>query len=114
MADDFPIFFSLRERAYTGRNTRRYFVILEFQLTQYLLNNGFNIRVVSFHVLDLILQGNPGINTSIFTDEQITLAGSRYNRGTGRRASDSINSIHEPIDSPTREHSEYGRRRIIQ
>lgn len=87
----------------------------QFRLSQCLclLDNNFNIRVVAFHLRDLILYDNPGINTSIPTDEQIILAGSRYNRGTERSASDIVNSIHNPIGSPTREYSEYGRR-IIQ
>lgn len=85
----------------------------QFQLSQCLLDNNFNIRVVAFHLRDLILYDNPGINTSILTDEQIILAGSRYNRGIERSASDIVNSIHDPIGSSTREYSEYGRR-IIQ
>lgn len=85
----------------------------QFRLSQCLLDNNFNIRVVAFHLRDLILYDNPGINTSILTDEQIILAGSRYNRGTERSASDIVNSIHDPIGSSTREYSEYGRR-IIQ
>ncbi|MDA8479784.1 hypothetical protein NNO04_13855 [Citrobacter sp. Awk 4] len=85
----------------------------QFRLSQCLLNNSFNIRVVAFHLRDLILYDNPGIDTTILTDEQIILAGSRYNRGTQRSANDIISSIHDPIGSPTREYSEYGRR-ILQ
>ncbi|KAB0933612.1 hypothetical protein FZH87_21460, partial [Cronobacter sakazakii] len=75
-----------------------------------LLNNDFNIRVVAFHLRDLILYDNPGINTSILTDEQIILAGSRYNRGKQRNRGDIISSIHSPVCAPSREYSEYGRR----
>lgn len=85
----------------------------QFRLAQCLLDNSFNIRVVAFHLRDLILYDNPGINTAILTDEQIILAGSRYNRGIQRSAADIINSIHAPINSPTRKYSEYGRQ-IIQ
>lgn len=85
----------------------------QFRLAQCLLDNSFNIRVVAFHLRDLILYDNPGINTAILTDEQIILAGSRYNRGVQRSATDIINSIHAPVGSPTREYSEYGRH-IIQ
>lgn len=82
----------------------------QFRLSQCLLDNSFNIRVVAFHLRDLILFDNPGINTSVLTDEQIILAGSRYNRGVQRNASDIIRSIYQPIGSPVREYSEYGRR----
>ncbi len=84
----------------------------QFRLAQCLLDNNFNIRVVAFHLRDLILYDNPGINTATLTDEQIILAGSRYNRGIKRSAEDIINSIHEPIGSPSREYSEYGRQII--
>lgn len=85
----------------------------QFRLANCLLDNSFNIRVVAFHLRDLILYDNPGINTAMLTDEQIILAGSRNNRGTQRLDSDIKNSIHDPIGSPTREYSEYGRR-ILQ
>lgn len=84
----------------------------QFRLAQCLLDNNFNIRVVAFHLRDLILYDNPGINTATLTDEQIILAGSRYNRGIKRSATDIINYIHEPIGSPSREYSEYGRQII--
>ncbi|ELW1647827.1 MULTISPECIES: hypothetical protein [Enterobacter] len=84
----------------------------QYRLAQCLLNNGFNIRIVAFHLRDLILYDNPGINTATLTDEQIILAGSRYNRGIQRNASNITNSIHDKIGSPTREYSEYGRRII--
>lgn len=84
----------------------------QFRLAQCLLDNNFNIRVVAFHLRDLILYDNPGINTATLTDEQIILAGSRYNRGIKRSAEDIIKSIHEPIGSPSREYSEYGRQII--
>lgn len=81
----------------------------QFRLAQCLLNNSFNIRVVAFHLRDLILFDNPGINTAILTDEQIILAGSRYNRGIERSAEDILASVHQPIGSKAREYSEYGR-----
>lgn len=84
----------------------------QFRLAQCLLDNSFNIRVVAFHLRDLILYDNPGINTAVLTDEKIILAGSRYNRGLKRSAEDIINSIHAPIGSLTREYSEYGRQII--
>jgi hypothetical protein len=82
----------------------------QYRLAQCLLDNRFNIRVVAFHLRDLILYDNPGINTAILTDEQIILAGSRYNRGTQRNAGDIVNSIYESPEKPSREYSEYGRR----
>ncbi|WP_368543984.1 hypothetical protein [Enterobacter soli] len=81
----------------------------QFRLAQCLLDNSFNIRVVAFHLRDLILYDNPGIDTSKITDEQFILAGSRYNRGIQRNAADIINSIYAPIGSSSREYSEYGR-----
>jgi hypothetical protein len=81
----------------------------QLRLAQCLLENSFNIRVVAFHLRDLILYDNPGIDTSHLTDEQIILAGSRYNRGTRRKSDDIINSIHSPQGGGTREYSEYGR-----
>ncbi|MBB1199145.1 hypothetical protein EGM70_02345 [Enterobacteriaceae bacterium 89] len=82
----------------------------EYRLAQCLLDNRFNIRLVAFHLRDLILYDNPGINTSILTDDQIILAGARYNRGTQRNKDDIVHSIYEPKGKPSREYSEYGRR----
>ncbi|EOC1318436.1 hypothetical protein ACI09J_003097 [Cronobacter turicensis] len=82
----------------------------QFRLAQCLLNNEFNIRVVAFHLRDLILYDNPGANTSVLTDEQIVVAGSRYNRGRQRNRNDIASSIHSPVGTPLREYSEYGRR----
>ncbi|HBL7320688.1 hypothetical protein A9K82_20500 [Enterobacter kobei] len=84
----------------------------QYQLAQCLLENSFNIRVVAFHLRDLILHDNPGIRTDNLTDEQIILTGSRYNRGTQRSAGDIVGSIHEPVGKPSRAYSEYGRRII--
>ncbi|XHA16187.1 hypothetical protein ACE15K_23050 [Citrobacter farmeri] len=81
----------------------------QFRLAQCLLNNDFNIRVVAFHLRDLILYDNPGANTAILTDEQIILAASRYNRGVQRSSRDIINSTHDPMGAKTREYSDYGR-----
>lgn len=82
----------------------------QYRLAQCLLQNSFNIRVVAFHLRDLILYDNPDANTSILTDEQAVLAGSRYNRGTQRNAGDILHSIYEQPGIPSREYSEYGRR----
>jgi hypothetical protein len=81
----------------------------QYRLARCLLENDFNIRVVAFHLRDLILYDNPGINTAVLTDEQVILAGSRYNRGTQRSADDIINSIYARPGTPSREYSEYGR-----
>lgn len=86
----------------------------QYRLAQCLLENSFNIRVVAFHLRDLILYDNPGIRTDNLTDEQIILAGSRYNRGTQRSAGDIVGSIHEPVGQPSRAYSEYGRRIIAK
>lgn len=84
----------------------------QFRLSQCLLDNHFNIRVVAFHLRDLILYDNPDSDTMYLADEQIILAGSRYNRGTMRNKKDIIQSISEQPGFPDREYSEYGRRII--
>jgi hypothetical protein len=83
----------------------------QLQLANCLLTDDFNIRVVAFHLRDLIIFDNPDIsNTSILSDEQIILAGSRYNRGIARDKKDIIKSISSPPNAPDREYSSYGRR----
>ncbi|WP_275148921.1 hypothetical protein [Citrobacter koseri] len=84
----------------------------QFRLSQCLLDNSFNIRVVAFHLHDLILYDNPDADTLYLTDEQIILTGSRYNRGTMRSKDDIVQSISELPGSPGREYGEYGRRII--
>ncbi len=84
----------------------------QFRLSQCLLDNSFNIRIVAYHLHDLILYDNPDSDTLHLTDEQIILAASRYNRGTMRSKDDILQSIHKPPGSPGREYSEYGRRII--
>lgn len=84
----------------------------QFKLSQCLLDNRFNIRVVAFHLRDLILHDNPGGDTINLTDEQIILAGSRYNRGIERDKADFIDSINARTGTPTRAYTEYGRRLI--
>lgn len=84
----------------------------QFQLSQCLLDNRFNINVVAFHLRDLILYDYPGIDTSQLTDEQIIVAGSRYNRGIERNKQDIIDSISAQKGTPQRAYSEYGRRII--
>ncbi|MCL9672531.1 hypothetical protein [Citrobacter sp. MNAZ 1397] len=82
----------------------------QFQLSRCLLDNSFNIRVVAFHLRDLIMYDYPDVDTANLTDEQIILAGSRYNRGLERQKQDFIDSIVAPKGAPGREYSEYGRR----
>ncbi len=84
----------------------------QLQLSVCLLNNDFNIKVVAKHLHDLILHDYPDADTAKLTDEQIIVAGSRYNRGIQRSKSDFIDSIHAPLGSPQRAYSEYGRRII--
>ncbi|MGY6357980.1 hypothetical protein ACXIVH_25265, partial [Citrobacter amalonaticus] len=64
------------------------------------------------HLHDLILYDNPDTDTLHLTDEQIILAGSRYNRGLIRAKEDIILSIRKLPGSAEREYSEYGRRII--
>ncbi|WP_342322525.1 hypothetical protein AAEY27_19970 [Kosakonia sp. BYX6] len=84
----------------------------QYKLSQCLLDNRFNIRVVAFHLRDLILHDNPGGDTFNLTDEQIILAGSRYNRGIERIKADFIDSIQAETGTSARIYSEYGRRII--
>ncbi|WP_318364122.1 hypothetical protein [Enterobacter sp.] len=84
----------------------------QFRLAQCLLEDNFNIRVVAFHLHDLIVYDNPQIDTLYLNDEQIILAASRYNRGVTRNKDDILQSIYNPPHSPGREFSEYGRRII--
>jgi len=84
----------------------------QFQLSQCLLVDDFNIRVVAFHLHDLVLYDNPNIDTLYLSDEQIILAASRYNRGIMRGKGDILMSINKEPNTPGREFSEYGRRII--
>ena len=81
----------------------------QFQLSSCLLNDEFNISVTAKHLNDLILFDYPDADTRNLTDEQIILAGSRYNRGTQRTKQDFIDSLTSPEDSPSRTYTEYGR-----
>lgn len=84
----------------------------QFQLSNCLLDNRFNIRVVAFHLRDLIMLSCPGKDTAHLTDEQIIIIGSRYNRGTQREIQSITDSISAPVGTKQREYSEYGRRII--
>ena len=82
----------------------------QFDLSNCLLNNDFNLRVVAKHLRDLILFDYPDSDTANLSDEQFILAGSRYNRGTQRAKQDFIDSIHAEKGTHEREYSSYGRR----
>lgn len=84
----------------------------QFQLSNCLLDNSFNIRVVALHLRDLIMYSYPEADSENLTDEQIIVIGSRYNRGTQRSIQDIIDSLSAPIGTKPREYSEYGRRII--
>jgi hypothetical protein len=45
--------------------------------------NAFNLDVVALHLRDLILHDFPGVDTRNLTQEQVQIAGARYNRGAG-------------------------------
>ncbi|MDC9603621.1 hypothetical protein [Xenorhabdus griffiniae] len=83
----------------------------QLQLANCLLTDDFNIRASAFHLRDLILHDYPDItDTSVLTDEQLILAGSRYNRGIARDKKDFLKSIHSPSNLKERDYSSYGRR----
>ncbi|MFV8800110.1 hypothetical protein ACNSPD_06810 [Yersinia enterocolitica] len=88
-------------------------MLQQHKLADCLLSDSFNIKIVAKHLKSLILFDNPKIiNTSNLTDEQIILAGSRYNRGIERHKDDFVKSIAAPVGSSVREYSSYGRRII--
>jgi hypothetical protein len=74
-----------------------------------LQNDVFNLDVVAKHLHNLILFDYPGINTNDLSEEQIIVAGSRYNRGTERLLQDIITSNRSAKGLAIREYSEYGR-----
>ncbi|WP_036773605.1 hypothetical protein [Photorhabdus australis] len=81
----------------------------QLQLANCLLADDFNIKIVAKHLRELILYDYPGIDTEKLNDEQLILAGSRYNRGIARNKEDFIKSINAEKGSPDRKYSEYGR-----
>lgn len=96
-----------------GLDPSKLTLLQQHKLADCLLSDSFNIRVVAKHLKQLILFDNPQIiNTSTLTDEQIILAGSRYNRGIERHKDDFVKSIAAPVGSSVREYSSYGRRII--
>ncbi|WP_261371215.1 hypothetical protein, partial [Yersinia bercovieri] len=96
-----------------GLDPSKLTMLQQHKLADCLLSDSFNIRVVAKHLNSLILFDNPQIiDTSNLTDEQIILAGSRYNRGIEREKDDFVNSISSPVGNINREYSSYGRRII--
>jgi len=79
-------------------------------LKECLESDKFNIDVVAIHLHGLILYDYPKADTSNLSDEQLIVAGSRYNRGTGRKLKEIVDSISAPRGTPSREYSSYGRR----
>ncbi|MCG3463393.1 hypothetical protein L7G72_16440 [Xenorhabdus bovienii] len=83
----------------------------QLQLSNCLLTDDFNIKIVAMHLRDLIIFDNQNIkDTRILTDEQLILAGSRYNRGIARDKNDIIKSISSPVGAKDRKYSSYGRK----
>ncbi|AUQ23698.1 hypothetical protein [Dickeya zeae] len=107
-----PLAIQLRAAAETiGINPATLTSRQQLQLSNCLLSDSFNIRIVAKHIKTLILHDYPDIaDTGSLTDEQVILAGSRYNRGIERKKEDFINSLSSPIGSPQREYSSYGRK----
>lgn len=101
----------LRAAAETlGINPKTLTTTQQLQLANCLLNDDFNISIVAKHLKSLILFDNPKLaDTSVLTDEQLILAGSRYNRGIERKKEDFIASIHGDATPEVREYSSYGR-----
>jgi len=58
--------------------------------------DAFNIDIVAKHLRNLILYDYPDADTRQLTNEQIILAGSRYNRGIERDKQDFLKSVLSP------------------
>lgn len=101
----------LRAAAETlGINPETLTTTQQLQLANCLLDDDFNIEIVARHLKALILFDYPNqTNTYQLTDEQLILAGSRYNRGVERKKEDFVKSISSPIGSPDRDYTSYGR-----
>ncbi|PHM33385.1 hypothetical protein Xmau_04537 [Xenorhabdus mauleonii] len=83
----------------------------QLQLANCLLQDDFNIKISALHLRDLIIHDYPELmDTSILTDEQIILAGSRYNRGIARDKKDFLKSIYSASSYKERDYTSYGRR----
>lgn len=80
----------------------------QLQIGRCLLSDDFNLKMVSLHLRDLIKFDYPDANTQILSDEDLILAGSRYNRGTQRKKEDFIRAMSLPDDSPERDCISYG------
>ncbi len=74
----------LRTAARTMRIDLKKFSYTQMKaLAKCLETDVFNIKLVARHYVDIIQRDFPGISTSQLTDEQIMIAGARYNRGVG-------------------------------
>ncbi len=62
----------------------------QLELSNCLLEDEFNLRLVATHLRNLILFDYPDCASMYLTDEQYILAGIRYNRGTERSREDFI------------------------
>lgn len=81
---------------------------MQVQLSQCLQRDDFNIKIVALHLRDLILFDYPYADTESLNQEQIILAGSRYNRGIQRKKEDFINAISKDEHSDDRTYISYG------
>ncbi|RJT45089.1 hypothetical protein [Rahnella woolbedingensis] len=82
----------------------------QLQLANCLLDDSFNINIVARHLRVLIKADNPNLKDyRILSEEQIIIAGSRYNRGMERKREDYVASIAAQEGDPIREYSSSGR-----
>lgn len=82
----------------------------QLQLANCLLDDDFNISIVAKHLKSLILFDNPDLeDTSILSEQQLVIAGARYNRGIERKKEDFITSISVDALPEVRNYSSYGR-----
>ncbi|QQN38007.1 hypothetical protein JHW33_24180 (plasmid) [Rahnella aceris] len=80
----------------------------QLQIGRCLQNDDFNLKVVALHLRELVEYDYPDSNTDILTDEQLILAGSRYNRGIERQKKDFIDAISLPVSDQRRNYISYG------
>lgn len=80
----------------------------QLQIGRCLQDDDFNLKVVALHLRELVEYDYPDSNTDILTDEQLILAGSRYNRGIERQKRDFIDAISLPASDQRRNYISYG------
>lgn len=79
------------------------------KLCRCLESDWFNLKVVAKHLHELIRYDFPDADTENLSDEQIAIAGSRYNWGTEKRIDVFVESLEATPGTTTRKYTDYGR-----